>query len=94
LVFRLPFSKNTLIFGGHILRWSRLKNSLEVALRHLKYPDATNEDCQQHNLQIFTEVKSLVEYQRKDSVEIKWLGGSEGQRRILRICQVCQHFQV
>ncbi|KAF2182117.1 hypothetical protein K469DRAFT_691714 [Zopfia rhizophila CBS 207.26] len=33
-IFRLPFSNNTLMFGGHILRWSGLENSLEVALRH------------------------------------------------------------
>ncbi|KAF2195579.1 hypothetical protein K469DRAFT_14930 [Zopfia rhizophila CBS 207.26] len=80
------------MFGGHILRWSGLENSLEVALRHFENPDTTNEDCQQHHLQIILEVKSIVGLQKNDNVEIEWVGGPEGRQRVLHLCQVSQRF--
>jgi hypothetical protein len=87
-VFRLPFSKNTLVFGGHTLRWSGIENSLKVALRHLTHPNATNESLQKHNLLIFTEIKSMLEHQSMDSIEIEWVGGLAGKRRLVRLFRV------
>jgi hypothetical protein len=42
-VFRLA-QHQTLLVGGHVLRWSRIDLWLEIVCNQLRFPNATNED--------------------------------------------------
>jgi hypothetical protein len=42
-VFRLE-GYQTLLVGGHVLRWSRIDSWIEIVLNQLRFPNATNED--------------------------------------------------
>lgn len=42
-VFRLE-QDQTLLLGGHIMRWSRIGAWIQIVLNQLRFPDATNED--------------------------------------------------
>jgi hypothetical protein len=42
-VFRLE-QHQTLLVGGHVLRWSRIESWMEIVLTQLRFPNATNED--------------------------------------------------
>ena len=42
-VFRLQ-KKQTLMFGGHVLRWSRIPLWIDVLRKQLSSPDTSNED--------------------------------------------------
>lgn len=42
-VFRLE-QYQTLLVGGHVLRWSRIDSWIEIVLNQLRFPNSTNED--------------------------------------------------
>ncbi|KAF1366168.1 hypothetical protein EJ07DRAFT_92554 [Lizonia empirigonia] len=42
-VFRLA-QHQTLLLGGHVLRWSRIDSWLDIVCNQLRFPNATNED--------------------------------------------------
>jgi hypothetical protein len=42
-VFRLK-QDQTLLLGGHIIRWSCVGSWIRIVLNQLRFPDATNED--------------------------------------------------
>jgi hypothetical protein len=42
-VFRLE-QYQTLLVGGHVLRWSRIESWIEIVLTQLRFPNTTNED--------------------------------------------------
>jgi hypothetical protein len=78
-VFRLE-QHQTLLVGGHVLRWSRIESWMEVVLAQLRFPNTTNEDLQPSVRAYVEAVAQLVSEQlslgRSDE-----LGGEEAVAR-------------
>ncbi|KAF2818217.1 hypothetical protein CC86DRAFT_461196 [Ophiobolus disseminans] len=78
-VFRLK-QHQTLLVGGHVLRWSRIESWMEVVLAQLRFPNTTNEDLQPSVRAYVEAVAQLVSEQlslgRSDE-----LGGEEAVAR-------------
>lgn len=78
-VFRLE-QHQTLLVGGHVLRWSRIESWMEVVLAQLRFPNTTNEDLQPSVRAYVKAVAQLVSEQlslgRSDE-----LGGKEAVAR-------------
>ncbi|KAF2787533.1 hypothetical protein K505DRAFT_287767 [Melanomma pulvis-pyrius CBS 109.77] len=84
-VFRLD-EHQTLLVGGHVLRWSRVDSWIQVVLNQLRYPNSTNEELLPSAPVYVETVAHLIE-DRRSLGRLQELGGKEAIARFFKIKQ-------
>jgi hypothetical protein len=85
-VFRLE-QHQTLLVGGHVLRWSRIESWMEIVLTQLRFPNTTNEDLLPSVRAYVEAVAQLVSEQRSLGRSDE-LGGEEAVARFFDLKMV------
>ncbi|KAF1358485.1 hypothetical protein EJ07DRAFT_123933 [Lizonia empirigonia] len=78
-VFRLE-QHQTLLVGGHVLRWSRIESWMEVVLAQLRFPNTTNEDLQP-SVRAYVEAVTQLVSEQLSLGRSNELGGEEAVAR-------------
>jgi hypothetical protein len=86
-VFQLE-QHQTLLVGGHVLRWSRIDSWIEIVLNQLRFPNATNEDLLLSAPAYVEAVAQLVSEQLSLG-SIEELGGEKAIARFLDLKKAC-----
>ncbi|OCL13859.1 hypothetical protein AOQ84DRAFT_309856 [Glonium stellatum] len=95
-VFRLAQCQ-TLLLGGHILRWSRVDLWMETVLNQLKFPNTTNEDVLPLTPKYVRTIADLIENKKKLG-RAEELGGEDAISRFFDLKeqfeQELSHYQL
>ncbi|KAF2176959.1 hypothetical protein K469DRAFT_810664, partial [Zopfia rhizophila CBS 207.26] len=85
-VFRHPMHQ-TVMLGGHVLRWSRVDSWMKTVLSQLRFPNTTNEDVLP-TAAVYVETVAKLVLDREQQGSVEELGGKTAIENFFRLKKV------